>query len=113
MTERGAQSRWSAPGLCPCSFVKGRSDCWALHKEHRRALNRVSRPSQPHLLARLKLHTVKSIIIALKYKSAATQIFKSCILKELLYKGNYLQLSALYLDSTCRFILSVLYYFDV
>lgn len=31
------------------------------------------------------------------------------MLEELQYKGHYLKLSALYLDSTCRFILSVLY----
>lgn len=61
---------WEAAG-------QGRSECWALHKEHRRALNRVNTPRQSHLLARLELGTVKFIITALKYKSRATQTFKT------------------------------------
>lgn len=81
--ERGAQSRWSAQDCVPAALweaaEQGTSDCWALHKEHRRALNGVNTPRKSHLKARLELDTVKSIITALKYKSEAAQIFKTKI----------------------------------
>lgn len=115
--ERGAQSRWSAPGLCPSSFVggswTGQIRLLGFTQGAQESSEQGQHPQSVTLTSKAWAWYSQIYHYCIEISIRSYTIFKTYILKELLYKGHYLKLSALYLNSTCRFILSVSYYFYI